>query len=215
LDAVGGFDHSIITEDIEMSVRILAHGYKTRYAHDAVVYTEGPSDLGGLSKQRLRWKYGRLLTFMKYKNLFFNLKTGNLYFTSLILPVAVLAEVCLLLEPLLIAAFFGFSIVTGDYMPLVATITSMTILTLVQISCDSKAKFHRNVIVLAPIAWLLSYIIDAVEYRALCLSIKKLVKRQKLEWQVWTRVGIADSNMSANKSNVTDIKEAVNIKRAA
>ncbi len=45
---MGGFDHSIITEDIEMSTRILSHGYKTRYACDAVVYTEGPSDLRAL-----------------------------------------------------------------------------------------------------------------------------------------------------------------------
>lgn len=71
---LGGFDHYIITEDIEMSTRILAHGYKTRYATDAIVYTEGPSDWKGLCDQRLRWKFGRILTFIKYQKLFFSVK---------------------------------------------------------------------------------------------------------------------------------------------
>jgi cellulose synthase/poly-beta-1,6-N-acetylglucosamine synthase-like glycosyltransferase len=78
LQAVGGFDPSIITEDIEMSTRILRCSYKTRYAADAVVYTECPPDIKGLSNQRLRWKYGRILTFIKHRQLFFSLRPGTM-----------------------------------------------------------------------------------------------------------------------------------------
>ncbi len=68
LNAVRDFDHDIITEDIEMSMRILSHGFKTRFAADAVVFTEEPIDLKGLGKQRLRWKFDRLMTFLKHKD---------------------------------------------------------------------------------------------------------------------------------------------------
>lgn len=196
LDSVGGFDEHIITEDIEMSTRILSKGYKTRYAANAVIYTEGPSDWKGLCQQRLRWKFGRILTFIKHKKLFFNLKLGNPYLTCLILPIAVYAELSLLLEAFLLAVFYGYTILTNDYLPLVCVIVFMTTLVCFQILFDSKARFHRNIIFLAPIAWIVFYIIDIVEFQALCRSLKKLAKRQKLEWQAWKRVGLLDNRVS-------------------
>ena len=51
-----------------MSMRILSHGFKTRFAADAVLFTEGPVDVKGLGKQSLRWKFGRLITFLKHKD---------------------------------------------------------------------------------------------------------------------------------------------------
>lgn len=192
LDAVGGFDHAIITEDIELSMRILSRGYKTRYAADAVVFTEGPSDWKGLSKQRLRWKYGRLLTFIKHREMFFNPWLGNAYLSFLLLPVAVLSELMLLLAPLSLSVFIGYTLLAQDYLPMAIMAIVMTGLVFVQVLCDSKAHFHRNVLLWAPIAWLAFYAIDAVEFKALCQSLRKLAKRQSLEWQVWQRVGLVD-----------------------
>ncbi len=206
LDAVGGFDEHIITEDIEMSTRILSKGYKTRYAANAVIYTEGPSDWKGLCQQRLRWKFGRLLTFIKHKKLFFNLRLGNPYLTCLILPVAVYAELTLLLEGFLLAIFYGYTIYTNDYLPLACVILFTTTLVCFQIAFDSKARFHRNIIFLAPIAWVAFYLIDMVEFQALCRSLKKLAKRQKLEWQAWKRVGILET-----PKNIPTTKEAPNL----
>jgi poly-beta-1,6-N-acetyl-D-glucosamine synthase len=196
LDRVGGFDESIITEDIEMSTRILANGYKTRYAADAVVYTEGPSDWKGLSQQRLRWKYGRLLTFIKHRKLFFNRKVGNPYLSFLILPIAVYADIALLFEAFLLAAFYGYTIFTNDYLPLACVIVFVSSLVCLQIACDSKARFHRNIICLAPIAWVLFYVIDAVEVQALFRSLKRLIKRQSIEWQSWSRVGLLHKSIA-------------------
>lgn len=215
LDIVGGFDHAIITEDIEMSTRILAHGYKARYAADAVIYTEGPSEWEGLCKQRLRWKFGRLLTFIKHKDLFFNpAKTGNLYLSCLLLPVAVLGEFCLLIEPVLLAVFYGYTVMTQDFLPLAYIVSITTALVLFQIAIDSKARFHRNILVLAPVAWISFYAMDAVEFRALCQSIKKLVTRQKLEWQVWKRVGLVE-NQTPSPQIVNKVQEHVVYKQAA
>lgn len=197
LDIVGGFDEQIITEDIEMSTRILSKAYKTRYAANAVIYTEGPSDWKGLCQQRLRWKYGRLLTFIKHKKLFFNLKLGNPYLTFLILPIAVYAELSLLLEAFLLTAFYGYTFYTNDYFALACIIIFMATLVCFQIMFDSKTGFHKNIFFLAPIAWVAFYIIDAVELQALYRSLKKLIKRQKPKWQSWTRVGLLDKRVTS------------------
>lgn len=188
---LGGFDHYIITEDIEMSTRILANGYKTRYAADAIVYTEGPSDWKGLCDQRLRWKFGRILTFIKHRKLFFSLKKQHRsYLTFLLLPIAVYAEFTLLIEGVLLVLFFGYTFITNDYFPLVFVILSMCLLIVLQIIINPKAYFHRNLLVLAPVAWIVFCIMDIVEFQALCRSLLRLVKREDLTWQKWSRGGL-------------------------
>ncbi len=188
---LGGFDPKIITEDIEMSTRILASGYKSRYAADAVVYTEGPASWMGLCNQRLRWKFGRLLTFIKHKALFLSAeKRHNPYLTFLLLPLAVYAELALLCEPLLLTIFYGYTIYTNDYLPLVLFITFISLVIALQIAFDPMSRFHRNLLMLAPVAWIIFYIIDVVEFQALCRSLKRLFKREELKWQTWVRVGL-------------------------
>ena len=194
LEEVGGFDHSIITEDIELSTRILSHGYKTRYACDAVIYTEGPSDLGGLCNQRLRWKYGRIMTFIKHRKLFFSMRPGHHpYLTFLILPVAVYAEILLLIEAVMLLLFFCYTVLTSDYAPLIFTIVMLTAIVGIQILTDPKARHHRNLLLLAPAAWLLFYAVDMVELQALIRSIRRLLTRRELQWQKWVRVGLLES----------------------
>jgi cellulose synthase/poly-beta-1,6-N-acetylglucosamine synthase-like glycosyltransferase len=64
-EKIGVYDVKNITEDIDMSVRIQYAGMKIVYAEDAIVYTEGAAEFKDLVSQRLRWKRGRLETFLK------------------------------------------------------------------------------------------------------------------------------------------------------
>ncbi|WP_251357917.1 glycosyltransferase family 2 protein [Kangiella sp. TOML190] len=185
-----GFDPELITEDVEMSMRILGHGYKTRYAHNAVIYTEGPSDWKGLCNQRLRWKYGRILTYLRHKELFFSKHHQNPYLSWVILPLAVYSEILLLLQGLLLTFFFAYTFISSDYLPLAIMILFSTVMVTGQILTDSKKDFHSNLLGLAPIAWLLLYAIDFVEFQALVRSLKRLFKRESLKWQKWSRIGI-------------------------
>lgn len=212
LEEVGGFDEDIITEDVELSVRLLAQGYATRYAADAVVYTEGPSEWKCLCSQRLRWKFGRLLTYIKHRSLFFSLsKKHHPYLTCLVLPVAIYAELALFLEALLLSVFYGYTIYTGDYMPLAFMICFVSAIITLQILFDPKMKFHSNLLMLAPVAWLMFYVIDLVEFQALCRSMHRLIKREELEWQTWARVGIISQTVArqVNHSRVITENETV------
>ncbi len=58
LDEVGGWDEEIITEDAEISLRILARGYRGVYVPDAYGRGIMPLTYEGLRKQRYRWAFG-------------------------------------------------------------------------------------------------------------------------------------------------------------
>ena len=194
LQEMGGFDHRIITEDVEMSTRILSRGYKTRYAADAVVYTEGPSDFKGLCNQRLRWKYGKILTFIKYRKLFFSARPRhNPYLTFLLLPMAVYAECLLLIQAFMLASLFIYTVCTSNYMLLTFIVAMLAAVFSVQVLADSRRRFHRNLVLLAPVTWLVFFAVEMIELQALFRSLKRLVTRQELKWQRWVRKGILNN----------------------
>jgi len=199
LVAVGGFDESIITEDVEISTRLLAEGYKTRYASNAVVYTEGPTDWKSLASQRLRWKFGRIQTYVKHSKLFLNPSSNyNAYLTFLILPIAIYVELMLLLEPIILTLFYAYTFYTNDFAPLLFMISFTTSIIFLQIMFDPKLRFHLNLILLAPVAWLLFYAVDLVEFQALCRCGIRFVKKENLKWQTWARVGILSKSVARN-----------------
>ncbi|ADE55892.1 glycosyltransferase [Coraliomargarita akajimensis] len=198
LDEVGGFDPSIITEDIELSTRLLAHGYYTRYAPEALVHTEGPSDFKSLCAQRLRWKYGRLLTFLKHRKLFFKAaRSPNPYLTWMLLPVALYMECLLLLEGLFLALMTVYTVSTGDYVPIVFGIGLVTTIVCGQIAVEKRTNFHKPLYLIAPIAWMVFLVVDFIEFQALLRALRKLVKREDLHWQKWTRIGLLDSRLTS------------------
>lgn len=199
---VGSFDEDLITEDIEMSTRLQSFGYKVKYAHNSIVFTEGPSDFHGLCRQRLRWKFGRLLTFYKHRKLFFSLRPGHRFYLSfLILPIALFAELLLFFEGLLLAIFFTYTFYTNDFVPLAFVIVLLSGVIWIQILSDPNMRHHRNLLLVAPVAWLLFYFMDIVEYQALVRSLKRLITRKELVWQKWQRVGVFEDTHEALKGN--------------
>ena len=70
LEAVGGWDSSVLSEDMELAVRLIHNGKKIKYAPDVRSWQEYPRSMMSFFKQRIRWwrgsmevgfKYGRLL----------------------------------------------------------------------------------------------------------------------------------------------------------
>ena len=62
------------------------NGLRIANAHNAYVYTVGPSKFDGLYKQRVRWAYGFLNNAIDYKNMYFNRRYGNI--GVFVLPMA-------------------------------------------------------------------------------------------------------------------------------
>ncbi len=187
---IGIYNTKNITEDIELSVRIQKAGMKIVYVPDAIIYTEGASELRGLMKQRLRWKRGRFETFMQHRDMFFSLKPyHNKLLTWLILPMAVFGDVQLAFELLFILLLYVFSLLTHDFSVFISGIFVVSLIFFIQLFDDKQNK-KPGYLLLAPIGWLLFYLTTIVEFNALFKSVWGLVRGKELKWQKWQRKGV-------------------------
>ena len=81
---VGGYNTTIVGEDMELVVRMRRYMYekdrpcKVVYIPDPLCWTEAPSNLRTLGLQRNRWTRGTIETLLIHKDLFFNPKYGVL-----------------------------------------------------------------------------------------------------------------------------------------
>ena len=86
--AVGGYDPDTVGEDFELVIKLHVFckmhkiDYKIKYVPDAICWTQAPSNIKDLMKQRRRWNKGLLQGMFKYKELFSNPKYGLISFIS-------------------------------------------------------------------------------------------------------------------------------------
>ena len=69
IEATGGYDSDTYAEDFDMTVKILADGWKIHYEPKAIAFTESPEELLDIIKQRYRWSRGILQAIRKQKHL--------------------------------------------------------------------------------------------------------------------------------------------------
>jgi cellulose synthase/poly-beta-1,6-N-acetylglucosamine synthase-like glycosyltransferase len=80
----GGYSTKTVGEDMELVVRIrrymadLKIPYKVEYIPDPLCWTEAPSTLKSLARQRSRWTRGTIETLYTHRKLFLNRKYGKL-----------------------------------------------------------------------------------------------------------------------------------------
>lgn len=71
--SIGGYcGPEILTEDMEIAIKLIRKGYVIRVSKSAKSYTRVPSTLYKLFRQRVRWYRGTLQTFKKYPDMLFN-----------------------------------------------------------------------------------------------------------------------------------------------
>lgn len=190
-EQLGGYRTDNITEDIELTVRMQDAGMKIEYANEAVVYTEGASDIASLKKQRLRWKLGRFQTFYQSRHLFFSTKPHhNKALTWFVLPLSIIQEIHLLLEIPFLLFLYVFSMVNNDFSSFLTGIMIVSTMFFVQFLFYDKSTRNWSFIALAPIGWLLFYVATYVEVYALIKSIESFVFKKKVIWQKWERQGV-------------------------
>lgn len=69
IEGTGGYDSDTFAEDFDMTVKILADGWKINYEPKAIAFTEAPEELLDIIKQRYRWSRGILQAIRKQKHL--------------------------------------------------------------------------------------------------------------------------------------------------
>jgi cellulose synthase/poly-beta-1,6-N-acetylglucosamine synthase-like glycosyltransferase len=87
--AVGGYRSHAIGEDFDLVARLHRHlrdgraDYKIEFVPDPVCWTEVPSDLRSLGRQRARWQKGLLDVLWPNKNMLFRPRYGRIGFLAL------------------------------------------------------------------------------------------------------------------------------------
>jgi cellulose synthase/poly-beta-1,6-N-acetylglucosamine synthase-like glycosyltransferase len=94
----GGFSSDTVTEDIDMIAAVRRHltrqnrKFKVLFTSDPICWTEAPSTLSMLARQRRRWQLGMTQTLIRNRDMLFNRKYGS---TGIIgMPFHLFMEVC-------------------------------------------------------------------------------------------------------------------------
>ncbi len=100
-DKIGPYKHAHTTEDIEIALRMQKNGMKIENAPDSIVYTNTPTTIKALYKQRKRWMYGFIRNSLDYKKLIFSKKYGNIGFINLPLNLFLIVSTIFLVSTIL------------------------------------------------------------------------------------------------------------------
>jgi cellulose synthase/poly-beta-1,6-N-acetylglucosamine synthase-like glycosyltransferase len=93
-DDLGPYRHAHNTEDMEIAYRMQKNYYKITHCHDAYVYTNTPSSLYKLYRQRLRWIYGFINNSIDYRDILFRKRYGN--FSLFAIPTGLISTLAVL-----------------------------------------------------------------------------------------------------------------------
>ncbi|MCY0874138.1 MAG: glycosyltransferase family 2 protein, partial [Acidianus infernus] len=72
LESLGGWNENSLTEDLDLSLKIISSGYKIIYSPSIVAWREVPVSLRMLIKQRLRWYRGHFEVSLKVEKVKFD-----------------------------------------------------------------------------------------------------------------------------------------------
>jgi cellulose synthase/poly-beta-1,6-N-acetylglucosamine synthase-like glycosyltransferase len=198
--AVGYYDTDTLTEDISLSMKLVARGNRQNriiYGSDIMAMTEPVENLRALFRQRFRWKYGSLQNIFKHTDLIGN--SDNRYtpmLTMYRLPMAILAELTLLLLPFTwcYAIYLTFQersllLIGGAYL----TVTLYMFMTL---WFDEHIRFVERLYlsIYIPICYFVFYIMDVVQIISVvkCLFKVRSLSHQRDIGSTWispTRIG--------------------------
>ena len=162
-----------------------------------MAYTEHVLNFKSLIKQRFRWKYGRFQTLLKNQAMFFSKsKKYDRRLTWYQLPYAIVGEIVLLLEPLLVGYIIYVVARYADLTSMVSVYVIVTAFVFLMLSGEESEPVRSKIglAIALPLAYILMYILTAVEFAALIKSIaqsKQLFRREMVEssWEHVERSG--------------------------
>ncbi|HSX36893.1 MAG TPA: glycosyltransferase family 2 protein [Patescibacteria group bacterium] len=183
LKRIGYYDTDTMTEDIDLSMKIIKrlgnNRYKIDYGFDVHTYTQAVPNLKDLVKQRYRWKYGRMQTFYKNRDLFFsrNSKHSKLL-THLQLPYAVYGDIMLAVEPLILLYVIVNLVLLRQPQVILWGVAFMALyVSWIVISGDDDHKSlpeKLKLLLYAPFSWFLFYMITFVDFCAYVKCLRQL-----------------------------------------
>ncbi|EJN60001.1 glycosyltransferase [Halogranum rubrum] len=134
LEGVGGYDADTVTEDFDLTVRLIKAGWRVELT-ESIVYTEAPFSLGDLLNQRLRWTRGNIQTLLKHRDVFTSPQYGFLHrfafplsaLSLLFVPFASLLVTVTLVSAIFSGSLFDVVLAAGYFLLVLAVVSAMAL----------------------------------------------------------------------------------------
>ena len=120
LAQVGGVPGDTLAEDTDLTLAIGLTGRRVLYAPDARAWTEAPSSLGDLWRQRYRWSYGTMQAVWKHKRALLTRDPRKRRIGRLALPYMILFQILLPIMAPLIDLFALYGLLFSNAVPVLA-----------------------------------------------------------------------------------------------
>jgi len=114
LEEVGGVPGDTLAEDTDLTLAIGRTGRRVVYAEDARAWTEAPSTLGGLWRQRYRWSFGTMQAVWKHRGALVSRDPRERRIGRRALPYMLLFQILIPILAPLIDVFALYGLVFGD-----------------------------------------------------------------------------------------------------
>jgi cellulose synthase/poly-beta-1,6-N-acetylglucosamine synthase-like glycosyltransferase len=188
LGAVGGWREGHLTEDTELTFRLLLAGWKVRYLDEAACYEEVPEDWGARYLQVRRWAYGHndcMLTFLpviaRSRKLDLLLKLDGIFvLTFYFFPALAFFSTFLAIPILAYGSADGLLCQFCTYVgPLLAILVLSPFL---QIAVAARSDGQRHVSRAAPLMWIASAISILAATQGFCKLVRDRFLGTSLAW---------------------------------
>ncbi len=182
---VGGFSSDTLAEDTDVTIALRRRAWKVLYAEDARAFTETPSSLGALWRQRYRWSFGTMQSVWKHRRSLFRHSMGPI--GTIGLPYLALMQIALPLLTPLLDVFALYGILVRDPLPLLGFWLGLNLLFLAQ----GAYAFHLD----GERPWALwalplqTFVYRQLMYLVVIQSIASAVQGLRLRWQHVERSG--------------------------
>jgi cellulose synthase/poly-beta-1,6-N-acetylglucosamine synthase-like glycosyltransferase len=186
LRELGGWDEASLTEDFELSLRLVEKKHVVRYADDVCCGQETPNGLRDLIKQRVRWyrgymetslKYGRLLNTLNKKTVDAEISMGG--------PFMMVVSLLSYINWLVVALLFAESTPAVNFTGLVIALTAVSFFSLgIGLVASEKPIKLRNLLWVPSVYayWLIQMCIAG-------WAFLKFVFRQEKVWSKTVKKG--------------------------
>lgn len=178
LKQVGYYDTDTMTEDIGLSMKVVAQKgnrkFRIVYGVDVVARTEPVLTYKALFLQRYRWKMGMIQNLIQHRQIMISGdRKYTLGMTAYRIPMAFIGEAILMIEPLILAYIIYLSFLYVSFGALVGAYALLTVYILWTLIPDehltNKEKLRYGL--MAPVMYFTFYIMNAVQVSAVAQCI--------------------------------------------
>jgi len=189
LKEIGFYDKDTLTEDFDVTVKILKTGKVVQALSEAHVYTEAPVTWKDFYKQRLRWNRGTFQTLGKHRNVFLSSRFGFVH--TLTFPYVLLSMLFIPVASIVSIVSIVFAVLQGYGLQVLSVLGCFVVLqttySFLALQMDNE---DMKLIVYSPF-FVVGYkeIRNFIKLRALI----DVLRKKEMQWGAIQRIGEAQA----------------------